>query len=65
MLKTGIISSAYFGMDNYEAGMKKMRAHGYDSIDYQEFGNAKQSPLYKMSDAEFEPYLTALKDCAK
>ena len=65
MLKTGIISDAYFTFDNYEQGMPVMKAHGYDSIDYQGFGSIKNSPLYKMSDGEFERYLTHLKDCAK
>lgn len=65
MLKTGIISDAYFTFDNYEQGIPVMKAHGYDSIDYQGFGSIKNSPLYKMSDEELERYLTNLKDCAK
>jgi len=65
MLKTGIISSAYFVHENYEEGMPVMKAHGYDSIDYQGFGSFQHSPLYKMSDGELECYLTNLKECAK
>ena len=64
MLKTGIISDAYYTFDNYEKGMPVMKAHGYDSIDYQGFGSIKNSPLYKMSDGELERYLTDMKDCA-
>ena len=65
MLKTGIISSAYFVHENYEEGMPVMKAHGYDSIDYQGFGSFQNSPLYKMSDGELERYLTNFKECAK
>ena len=65
MLKTGIISDAYFSFDNYEQGMPVMKAHGYDGIDYQGLGSMKNSPLYKMSDEEFKAYLTDLNACAK
>ena len=65
MLKTGIISDAYYTFDNYEKGMPVMKAHGYDSIDYQGFGSIKNSPLYKMSDGELERYLTDMRECAK
>ena len=65
MLKTGIISDAYYTFDNYEKGMPVMKAHGYDSIDYQGFGSIKNSPLYKMSDGELERYLTNMRECAK
>jgi sugar phosphate isomerase/epimerase len=64
MLKTGIISTAYFGFKNFEQGMKKCRAHGYDGIDYQEFVSVENSPIYKMKEGEAERYLTELKDCA-
>ena len=64
MLKTGIISDAYFTFDTYEQGMPVMKSHGYDSIDYQGFGSIQNSPLYKMSDGELERYLTDIKDCA-
>ncbi len=65
MLKTGIISDAYFSFDNFEKGMPVMKAHGYDGIDYQGLGSMKNSPLYKMSDEEFKTYLTDLNACAK
>ncbi len=65
MLKTGIISTPYFTIDDFEIGMKKLRSHGYDGFDYQELGSYKNSPLYKMSDEEFKSYLTKVKDCAK
>jgi sugar phosphate isomerase/epimerase len=65
MLKTGIQSNAYFGFENYEAGMRLMKEHGYDGFDYQELGSVPRSPLYKMSDAEMKDYLTKVKECAK
>ena len=64
MLKTGIISDAYFSFDNYREGMPLIKTHGYDGFDYQGLGSFKNSPLYKMSDEEFKAYLTDLRDCA-
>lgn len=65
MIKTGIISSAYFEIDDFEAGMSLMKSHGYDCIDYQELGNFAHSPLYKMTEEELKSYLCTLRDCAK
>ena len=64
MLKTGIISTAYFGFDDFEQGMKKLRSHGYDGVDYQGFCSIANSPIYKMAEGEAERYLTEVKDCA-
>lgn len=64
MIKTGILSTAYFGFDDFSSGMEKIRAHGYDCIDYQEFARFAESPLYKLTDGEFERYLTEVKACA-
>lgn len=65
MLKIGIKSDAYFGFEDYEAGMALMKEHGYDGFDYQGLGSLQHSPLYKMGDGEFVRYLTDIKDCAK
>ena len=65
MLKIGIQSNAYFGFDDFESGMRLMKAHGYDGFDYQELGSVPNSPLYKMSDAEMKAYLTKVKACAR
>lgn len=65
MLKTGIRSDAYFGFDDYEAGMRLMKAHGYDGFDYQGLASVPKSPVYKMSDEEMKAYLTKVKTCAK
>ena len=65
MLKTGIISTAYFEFDDFETGMQKLRAHGYDGVDYQGLGSYKNSPLYQASDEDFEKRLTEIKACAE
>ncbi len=65
MLKIGIKSDAYFGLDDFERGMPLLKSHGYDGFDYQELGSVPKSPLYKMSDDEFVSYLTKVKECAQ
>ena len=65
MIKVGIVSTAYFRLEDYEQGMKKMKEHGYDGFDYQELGSVPNSPLYKMSNEEMKAYLTKVKDCAR
>ncbi len=64
MLKIGIQSNAYFGLDDYETGMPVMKEHGYDGFDYQELASVPNSPLYKMSDEDFKAYLTKVKKSA-
>ncbi|MBQ8374949.1 MAG: sugar phosphate isomerase/epimerase [Clostridia bacterium] len=64
MIRTGIQSYAYFRLDDYEVGMRKMKAHGYDCIDYQELMYA-DSPLFRLSDEAFEAYLTKVGACAQ
>ena len=63
-MKTGITGD-YLHAYGFEEGLKRMKAHGYDGIDYQGLGSMKNSPLYKMSDEEFKAYLTDLNACAK
>ena len=61
MIKTGIESVAYvrYGEDEV-AGLAKAKSHGYDCLDYGELAGAG-SPLFALSQAEFETYLTWLK----
>lgn len=63
MIKVGIKSSAYFHLDDYEAGLKTLSEHGYNAVDYQEF-SSMNSPLYAMSDENFEKYLGSVAACA-
>lgn len=64
MLKTGIESTAYFGVEDYEQGLKKMKLHGYDCADYQEVASPS-SILFGYSDGAFERYFKELGACAK
>ena len=67
MIKTGIHSCGYLGrlkLDGYEEGLAKIKAHGYDCIDYSEL-SSPSSPLYEKSDAEFEKYLRRFGETAK
>lgn len=63
MIKIGNISSAYFGLDDYAQGLKKMKEHGYDCVDFQEL-MTMDSPLYALSDEEFALTLNAIRDTA-
>ena len=60
---TGIISSAYFGENDYEFGMEKMKSHGYDCIDYQGF-MSPSSPFYELDESEISKRLKSLKSAA-
>ena len=64
MLKTGIKSTAYFGVSDYEKGLKKAKAHGYDCVDYQGV-TSPSSELFAYSDDLFEKYFKELGECAK
>ena len=57
-------STAYFGFDDYEQGLKTMSRHGYTGMDYQELCKA-DSPLFSMSDTEFKDYLTRFRSVAE
>ncbi|MBQ7770543.1 MAG: sugar phosphate isomerase/epimerase, partial [Clostridia bacterium] len=65
MLKIGIQSYAYFGVEDYEQGMALMKAHGYDGFDYQEIASVPNSPLLKMSDEERKNYLSKVRQTAE
>lgn len=55
-MKVGITSSPYFGFYGYEEGLKKMKSHGYDCVDYQNFASP-EGELLNLGDGEFENYL--------
>lgn len=56
MMKTGIGSSAYFGLNSTLEEFIKIKAHGYDCIDYQNFTDTETS-LFTISDEAFEKRL--------
>lgn len=64
MLKTGIMSTAYFGIEDYESGIKKMKAHGYDCMDYQGIASCN-SVFFKYGDNAFKNYFKSFGECAQ
>lgn len=63
MLKVGIESKAYFNIDNYKSGLKKVKLHGYDCVDYRGF-ISPASVLYTLNDRELNEYLFDLRSVA-
>ena len=64
MVKIGIKSDAYFRLDDYKTGLKTLKEHGYDCIDFQEMMQMN-SPLYALNDEDFEKELNKIRDEAK
>lgn len=64
MIKVGCASTYYFGEKDFAQGMRKMKAHGYDCIDYQNIVSSA-SPIFGYNADEFERYFTELGACAK
>ena len=44
-MKLGIISGAYPGKYSFEAGLERMKRHGYESVDYQAFVRTNEGVL--------------------
>ena len=63
MIKTCIESDAYMGGYDYEEGLKRLKSHGYDAIDYQGFF-VDSEPYNKYSDQEYLKYLRKFKKAA-
>lgn len=55
-MKIGIGSEAYFSLNSKPEDFKKIKSHGYDCIDYQNFINT-ETELFKISDKQFEEQL--------
>ena len=51
-MKTGIVSTAYFHTKNPEAGLARMKRHGYSAMDYSFIDT--ETPIFSASDAEFD-----------
>ncbi len=64
MLKIGTTETSYTGQYGYQNGLARMRMHGYDSMDYQEF-IVTSTPLFEKSFVEFETYLREQKKIAR
>ena len=63
MLKTGLESSAYIFGNNYVEGMRKMKKHGYDCMDFSDF-TPPDSILYSLEKNEFDNYFKEFKRAA-
>lgn len=63
MIKTGILTDAYFGIDDYEDGLRKIKAHGYDCIDFRGL-SSEDAALFKFSENDLEKYLKTVAECA-
>ncbi len=60
-MKLGMTAGIFTGeLADFERELKQLKEIGFDCIDYQGFVNT-QTPLYEMSEADFERYLTAQK----
>ncbi len=60
-MKLGMTAGAFTGnLADFERELKQLKEIGFDCIDYQGFINT-QTPLYEMSEQDFENYLTEQK----
>jgi len=64
MLKIGVAQNNYCTKYGFEKGLERMRLHGYEALDYQEFLNTDK-PLFEISNHEFEAYLRAQRVAAR
>ena len=64
MLKTGIVSSAYFQYNDYDVGLRQLKEDGYDCCDYHGFIHAV-SPLYRYDEEELQSYLAEVYQSAE
>ena len=55
-MKIGIESAAYLERYGLSEGLKRLKAHGYECIDYRDFIDT-ETPLFKLSEYEFEETL--------
>lgn len=53
MMKLGIMSGAYLDRYGLQEGLARMRAHGYECVDYDNFCDTT-TPLFQGTEAEFE-----------
>lgn len=63
MIKTGIESTGYFGVFDFEDGLKKCKEHGYDCIDYENI-IVDNDAFLNFSDEEYLDYLKKVKKSA-
>ena len=59
-MKIGIASGAYVNRYGFSKGIRRMKKHGYECLDYQNFCPT-ENELYQCSESEFERQLLAMK----
>ena len=55
-MKTGIESGAYIARYGWEAGLERMKRHGYDTIDF-DMADTEHNPVYTLSSSELSRYI--------
>ena len=55
-MKIGIESGAYLSRYGLEEGLKRMRKHGYECVDFPDFANT-EGPLFQLDETGFEKEL--------
>lgn len=63
MIKIGIMNSAYTERYGLHEGLARMRAQGYECMDYQELCHT-DTPLFEGTEAEFERTLTEVREAS-
>lgn len=61
-MKLGINQSAYYGANRDVEGLKRMKRHGYDCIDYNYLSNTDTHPAYAWDEADFVKNLTEIRN---
>ena len=52
-MKIGIVPSAYFGWEEDIDGLKRMKKHGYDCMDYDHLSDTNKCKFYHCDNEEF------------
>ena len=60
-MQIGIVSSAYLGRYGIKDGAKKMKAHGYSAVDFQDLVNT-ETEFFKLNEKDFENALKEQKN---
>lgn len=61
MMKIGIASGAYVSRYGWSEGLRRMKRHGYECLDYQVFSNT-DTELYQIGERDFEKRLLCMRD---
>lgn len=60
-MKTGITLPSYTMLYGFEQGLKRLKAHGYDCVDYQDFIDTNNS-IFQLDEDDFKKELLKVKD---